>query len=173
MAPKRKRTLAGPFPFLATAGLPLAALIFRLERPVRVPSVIIPIAMRWVIIVKLAILVMLVIRVARWLRRHNAVWGARRRAATDDAGASHRHGDVRQGPTGQDCIGHGDGPGGATREDVSFDRRSRKGHAGAGRPVHVARLPATGHDHREAGAAEGCPDLENPDRVGVATRVEG
>src|ERR1039457_4057756 len=101
-APKRKRTLAGPFPFFATAGLPLAALvvlaavlIFRLERPMRVPSVpiivIIPIAMRWVVIVKLAMLVMLVIRVARWLRRHNADGGARQHVAADDGGISHRH----------------------------------------------------------------------------------
>src|SRR6202162_529978 len=80
--------------------------------------------------------------------------GSRQRAATDDVGAGHRHGDVRQSSTGQGYIGKGDGTVGATRGDVSLERRSRHGHGIADPPKHVTRLAASVHDHRKVGARE-------------------
>src|SRR4051794_34178096 len=91
--------------------------------------------------------------------------------ATDEA-IGRRHRDARQSPADQGSAGQGDRPGGATGDDVSFQGGSRHGHAGAGRPVHVACLPAIDHGHVEVGAGEGRPDLKDPYRVRVALRVE-
>ena len=108
--------------------------------------------------------------------------GVRQRVAAHDADGSHCHGDVRQGSTNQGSTGQGDGPsGGITREDVSFERRSRHGQAGARRPENVARLPATAHDHVQVGAGDGAIGEENPlpgrepserQRASLSCRVE-
>src|SRR4051812_35525461 len=83
--------------------------------------------------------------------------------ATDET-IGRRHRDARQSPADQGSTGQGDRPGGATGHDVSFQGRSRHGHAGAGRPVHVACLPAVDHGDVEVGAGEGRPDLKDPYR---------
>src|SRR4051794_30752568 len=104
------------------------------------------------------------------LAGHRAPRGGGHTATDETIGRRHR--DARQSPADQGSTGQGDRPGGATGQDVPFRGQSRQGHAGAGRPVHVACLPAVHHGDVEVGAGEGGPDLKDPYRVRVALRVE-
>ena len=101
-------------------------------------------------------------------------------AVVRHGGASQRHGGLRQGSPDERSSGRSSGAGdGRTRENRSHEIGIRHRHGFGDPPKHVARLPAVGHDHREAGAREGAgrggpaPDLENPDGVAVATPIEG
>ena len=108
-------------------------------------------------------------------------------SALDLAEAIVRHGGARQRDAGlphgspDECSsGRSSGAGdGRTRENRSHEIGIRHRHGLGDPPKHVTRLPTVDQDHREAGAREGpgrggpAPDLENPDRVAVATPVEG
>ena len=90
------------------------------------------------------------------------IGGAAAAAGGGDAGQ--RHCGLRQGSPGESSSGNGDR---RTRENGSFEVRSRHRRGLGDPPIHVARLRAVGHDHREVGAGEGAgpagPNLENPD----------
>jgi len=162
-AAESKRTGVGPFTLFATVGLLVAALAARVSGRttllivrrmvlVRVAGIA---ALGSVAHALVAVLVLLIVAGA-----------GRQRLTADDAGIGHRHGDARQDSTRQGPAGNGDRPvDGVPREDVSLERRSRQGRSGVRCPEHVARLPATGHDHGEIGARERAIDEEDPDPV--------
>src|SRR5437588_353801 len=78
----------------------------------------------------------------------------------------------RERPTDQACVRPGKSDG-RTRENIALERSTRADcRGGADLPEHVTLLPAVNHGYRGGAGCDAGPDLEDPDRVAVATRVE-
>lgn len=182
-APTRKRTLAGPFSCFDVAVLPTVAFTARVARfvvivlIVRTPGVVVRIAriaaLRTVAYALVAffvifIFIMAIMMPMAFLDLADQGATRRHRVATGDDGATHRHCGLRQSSPGEGSPGRSDR---CTRENISLEHRIRHLRRLGDLPKHVTRVPAVGHDHREAGARERAgpcgPDSENPRAVPI------
>lgn len=184
---KRKRTLAGPFPFFTIADLFMTALAARVARRAAVLIVrfrtprehgAAPVLVR---VARIAILRTLAYAlIARFM--HFFATGCGCIAAGDGVGATQRHGSSvrtrRKGPTVQACVGiQADARVG---DNVSNELRSESGGSSESGgatdlPKYVRYAAASSvvrKDNRRAGRCdERGPDLENPDIIGGGAGV--
>jgi hypothetical protein len=153
MAPKRKRTLAGPLPSCAIAGLlvvsaPAARIARRCaEFVVRTQGVAL-------------------LRLARTAELgpvvHALVAMLHRQRGGGDGAVDHGHCALRQGITVKGSTG---GDGGRIRENASHELRIGNRRCRAGPLIHTAGTHdrAVGYDHIETSTCEGAGRIEGPD----------
>src|SRR6185437_181614 len=133
------------------------------------------------IMIAVIIIVLIAVAIALAAVRAAGDRGAGSRHVADSHSSSVSFGSRPRVPV-QGATGRGDSRPG---QDVALKDRSRSRRGidcgGLGDPpVHIACLGAVGQEHGEVGSREGAraggagaPDLEQPGRVGIASRVEG